>query len=46
MAGPICGFCKKEIGELPSMTADGITIYCCVECGAVIGVTKEKEEEL
>lgn len=43
---PICGFCKKEVIRLPSMTApndpDKITIFCCPECGAVLGVTKEK----
>lgn len=39
---PICGFCKKEVKELPSMTESGTTIFCCSECGSVIGVTRDK----
>lgn len=43
---PKCGFCNVEVKGLPSMTApndpDKITIFCCSECGAVLGVTKEK----
>lgn len=41
---PRCGFCGKEIKELPSMSESGTTIFCCAECGAVLGVTKEEEK--
>lgn len=39
---PICGFCKAEVKELPEMTEHGITLHCCRECGAVLGITKEE----
>lgn len=39
---PKCGFCNVEIKELPQMTEDGVTLFCCPECGAVLGIVKEK----
>lgn len=39
---PRCGFCEKELNKLSQMTESGISIHCCSNCGAVLGVTKEK----
>lgn len=40
---PKCGFCNTEIKEFPAMTEAGVTIHCCANCGAVLGVTKKEE---
>lgn len=37
---PMCGFCHNEIVNLPQITSSGITLYCCSNCGSVLGVTK------
>jgi hypothetical protein len=39
---PQCGFCHHEIVIVRQITSDGITLHCCSECGAVLGVTVEK----
>ena len=39
---PRCGFCGKELKKLSQITSDGITLGCCSECGAVLGIVKEK----
>lgn len=39
---PICGFCKEQIKEVPAMTEGGVTIHCCANCGAVLGVTENR----
>lgn len=38
---PKCGFCEKELKKLSQMSSSGVTIHCCSECGAVLGVTEE-----
>jgi sulfur relay (sulfurtransferase) complex TusBCD TusD component (DsrE family) len=40
---PRCGFCAKEMKKLSAMTNSGVTIHCCSECGAVLGITKEEK---
>lgn len=38
---PKCGFCSVEIKELPQMTENGVTLFCCANCGSVLGITKK-----
>ncbi len=39
---PKCGFCNAEIKEFPAMTECGVTIHCCANCGAILGVTRDE----
>lgn len=41
---PRCGLCGKELKSLKQMkdSSGAFTIHCCSECGAVLGITKEK----
>lgn len=39
---PKCGFCSSEVKGLPAMTSGGITLYCCENCGSVLGITEKK----
>jgi hypothetical protein len=38
---PKCGFCNKEIKLLSSGSNRGITLFCCSECGAVLGISRD-----
>lgn len=38
---PKCGFCDKQLKQFKSCSVHGVTLYCCSECGAVLGITRD-----
>lgn len=44
MTKKVCGFCKSEVNKISEMTMSGneggIIVYCCENCGAVLGIVQ------